>query len=113
MSAPIRIGTRASLLATTQSELVADADPRPARPRGRAGRDHHRGRPQPGRRHAVEQVGGTGVFVSALRDALLDGEVDVAVHSLKDLPTAPPTGSRSPPCPRARTRATSSSPATA
>ncbi|RZI79050.1 MAG: hydroxymethylbilane synthase, partial [Microbacterium sp.] len=37
-------------------------------------------------------MGGTGVFVSALRDALLAGEVDVAVHSLKDLPTAPADG---------------------
>jgi hydroxymethylbilane synthase len=34
----------------------------------------------------------TGVFVSALRDALLAGEVDVAVHSLKDLPTYPAEG---------------------
>jgi hydroxymethylbilane synthase len=40
----------------------------------------------------VEQAGGTGIFVSALREALLRGEVDVAVHSLKDLPTAPPDG---------------------
>ena len=32
------------------------------------------------------------MFVSALRDALLAGEVDVAVHSLKDLPTAPADG---------------------
>ena len=37
-------------------------------------------------------MGGTGVFVSALRDALLDGRVDVAVHSLKDLPTTPADG---------------------
>jgi hydroxymethylbilane synthase len=34
-------------------------------------------------------MGGAGVFVGALRDALLRGDVDVAVHSLKDLPTAP------------------------
>ncbi|WP_246305319.1 hydroxymethylbilane synthase [Nocardioides marinisabuli] len=34
----------------------------------------------------------TGVFVSALRDALLRGEVDVAVHSLKDVPTYPAEG---------------------
>ncbi len=34
----------------------------------------------------------TGVFVSALRDALLSGEVDVAVHSLKDVPTYPAEG---------------------
>ncbi|WP_282613575.1 hydroxymethylbilane synthase [Streptomyces sp. XM4193] len=38
----------------------------------------------------LAQIGGTGVFVSALRDALLAGEVDLAVHSLKDLPTAQP-----------------------
>jgi hydroxymethylbilane synthase len=36
--------------------------------------------------------GGVGVFVGALRDALLRGEVDVAVHSLKDLPTGPCDG---------------------
>ena len=35
----------------------------------------------------LTQIGGTGVFVSALREALLGGEVDLAVHSLKDLPT--------------------------
>ena len=40
----------------------------------------------------LAQIGGTGVFVSALREALLRGEVDLAVHSLKDLPTAPPEG---------------------
>jgi len=37
-------------------------------------------------RAQLTQIGGTGVFVSALRDALLAGEVDLAVHSLKDLP---------------------------
>jgi hydroxymethylbilane synthase len=36
----------------------------------------------------LTQIGGTGVFTSALRQALLNGEVDVAVHSLKDLPAA-------------------------
>ncbi|WP_245564706.1 hydroxymethylbilane synthase [Streptosporangium roseum] len=35
----------------------------------------------------LTQLGGTGVFVSALRDKLIDGEIDFAVHSLKDLPT--------------------------
>ena len=43
-------------------------------------------------RAQLTQIGGTGVFVSALRDALLGGEVDLAVHSLKDLPTGPATG---------------------
>jgi hydroxymethylbilane synthase len=40
----------------------------------------------------ISQIGGTGVFVSALRDALLAGGIDLAVHSLKDLPTATPPG---------------------
>jgi hydroxymethylbilane synthase len=40
----------------------------------------------------LSQIGGTGVFVSALREALLGGEVDLAVHSLKDLPTGPAAG---------------------
>ena len=43
-------------------------------------------------RKAISQIGGTGVFVSALRDALLAGDIDLAVHSLKDLPTALPDG---------------------
>ena len=41
---------------------------------------------------AISQLGSTGVFVTALRDALLAGEVDFAVHSYKDLPTAPAPG---------------------
>ncbi|HZR54553.1 MAG TPA: hydroxymethylbilane synthase [Streptosporangiaceae bacterium] len=41
-------------------------------------------------RAALTQIGGTGVFVSALRDALLHGEIDFAVHSLKDLPAVQP-----------------------
>jgi hydroxymethylbilane synthase len=41
---------------------------------------------------AINQLGGTGVFVTALRDALLAGEVDLAVHSYKDLPTAAAAG---------------------
>ncbi|CAO5230748.1 Porphobilinogen deaminase 1 [Frankia sp. AgKG'84/4] len=40
----------------------------------------------------VSQIGGTGVWVNALRDALLANEIDLAVHSLKDLPTATPAG---------------------
>jgi hydroxymethylbilane synthase len=43
-------------------------------------------------REHLTQIGGTGVFVSALRESLLGGEVDFAVHSLKDLPTGPADG---------------------
>ena len=41
---------------------------------------------------AIAQIGGTGVFVAALREALLAKEIDLAVHSYKDLPTAPAPG---------------------
>jgi hydroxymethylbilane synthase len=40
----------------------------------------------------LPEIGGTGVFVSTLREALLGGDVDLAVHSLKDLPTAGAAG---------------------
>jgi hydroxymethylbilane synthase len=43
-------------------------------------------------RAQMTQIGGTGVFVSALREALLAGEVDLAVHSAKDLPAGPAAG---------------------
>src|SRR4249919_3154592 len=89
MSAPIRLGTRASLLALTQSRWVAE---RLSSALGRevelfevtttGDRDDA----------PLAQLGGTGVFVSALREALLDGRIDVAVHSLKDLPTGAAAG---------------------
>ena len=85
----LRLGTRASALATTQSGLVADLV------RERLGREVELVEiSTEGDRSAapLAQMGGTGVFVSALRDALLDGHVDVAVHSLKDLPTTPAEG---------------------
>ena len=41
---------------------------------------------------SLTQIGGTGVFVSAVREALYERRIDVAVHSLKDLPTAPAAG---------------------
>src|ERR1700678_1170310 len=43
-------------------------------------------------REQLTQIGGTGVFVSALREALQRGEADFAVHSLKDLPTGAAPG---------------------
>ncbi|MYT34185.1 MULTISPECIES: hydroxymethylbilane synthase [unclassified Streptomyces] len=84
---PLRLGTRRSRLAMAQSGQVAEAvrelTGRPVElveitTYGDTSRAH------------LAQIGGTGVFVSALRDALLAGEIDFAVHSLKDLPTAQP-----------------------
>ncbi len=88
----VRVGTRRSALATTQAGTVAELV------RARLGyevelvevttegdRTQDAGTP-------LTQVGGTGVFVGALRDALAQGRVDVAVHSLKDLPTYPAEG---------------------
>jgi hydroxymethylbilane synthase len=82
--AVIRIGTRGSLLATTQAGLIRDAliakgyraelviittaGDRSSEP--------------------IADIG-VGVFTTALRDAIDDGTVDMAVHSYKDLPTAP------------------------
>ena len=85
----IRIGTRASLLARTQSGMVAD---RLTEATGLPTELVHIRTHGDVSNAPLAQMGGTGVFVGALRDALLRGEVDVAVHSLKDLPTTPPEG---------------------
>ncbi len=88
-SAPIRLGTRASLLATTQSGLVAR---RLEELTGRPVELVHIRTDGDVLTGSLATLGGTGVFVAALREALLDGRCDVAVHSLKDLPTAPVDG---------------------
>lgn len=81
----LRVGTRASELARAQTGHVVDALGVAARivPIVTAGDTS---------RAALSTLGGTGVFVSALRDALLAGEIDVAVHSFKDIPTAAAEG---------------------
>ncbi len=85
----LRLGTRGSALARSQSgwvaerlraaghqvtlvEIQTEGDERPTEP--------------------LASIGGTGVFAAALRRAVLDGQVDLAVHSLKDLPVAPEPG---------------------
>ncbi len=84
MLPPLRIGTRSSTLALAQTGMMAD------RLAVIAERDVIL---VPITSHgdvstaSLASLGGTGVFVSALRDALLAGECDVIVHSLKDLPT--------------------------
>lgn len=83
--ASVKIGTRGSKLALSQTGQITDqlsavggfvAEIIPVKTDG----DVLTG--------PLSQMGGTGVFAAALRDTLLNGGVDVAVHSLKDLPTA-------------------------
>jgi hydroxymethylbilane synthase len=94
----IKIGTRASVLARTQTQQVADALDVPVElvPIVTHGDTSTAALAQisggPAGSGGVAAGGGTGVFVSALREALLAGEIDVAVHSFKDLPTAPAEG---------------------
>jgi hydroxymethylbilane synthase len=89
MRAALRLGTRRSALALAQSRSVADAV---LAATGREVELVEITTYGDISREALAQIGGTGVFVNALRDALLDGRVDFAVHSLKDLPTAEPAG---------------------
>ncbi len=89
VTATLRLGTRGSALARTQSQAVADAitaatgAPVELVPIVTEG-DRSSA--------AIAQLGGTGVFVAAIRRALVEGTVDLAVHSYKDLPTAAEPG---------------------
>jgi hydroxymethylbilane synthase len=81
----LRVGTRASILARAQTEEVA------VRLRSALGVTVELvAVVSEGDRTVapLTQIGGSGVFVGAVRDALAAGDVDIAVHSLKDLPTA-------------------------
>jgi hydroxymethylbilane synthase len=85
----LKIGTRGSPLALRQAEAVrealaaigAPADVMPIRTTG----DRITDRP-------LAEAGGKGLFTKEIDEALLDGRVDLAVHSAKDLPTALPAG---------------------
>ena len=87
----IRVGTRGSALAMAQTTAIAnrlgaaagvEIEIIPITTHGDTSRD------------SLASLGGTGVFASALREALLADECDVIVHSLKDLPTARQPGLR-------------------
>jgi hydroxymethylbilane synthase len=88
-TATLRLGTRASALARTQSQAVADAITAAT---GTPVELVHITTEGDRSSTAIAQLGGTGVFVTAIRRALLDGSIDLAVHSYKDLPTAPAEG---------------------
>lgn len=79
----LRLGTRGSALALAQSEAIAEklgAEVVVIESEGDRSTE------------SLALMGGTGVFVTALRHALLANEVDVVIHSFKDLPTAPADG---------------------
>jgi hydroxymethylbilane synthase len=93
---PIRIGTRASRLAQTQSRLMQAAIAAAIDPDAPADEvaplvlittsgDRIQDR-------RLLEAGGKGLFVKELEEALLDGRVDCAVHSMKDVPAALPDG---------------------
>ena len=84
---PLRLGTRRSQLAVAQSSGVAE---QVRRLTGREVELVEITTYGDVSREELARIGGTGVFVSALRDALLAGEIDFAVHSLEDLPTQQP-----------------------
>jgi hydroxymethylbilane synthase len=84
-TAPLRLGTRKSQMAMVQARHVASLITE------RTGREVElAGITTFGdvSRAQLAQIGGTGVFVSGLRERLRDGDIDIAVHSLKDLPVA-------------------------
>lgn len=86
---PLRIGTRGSVLARRQAETVAAAlgdhgvevELVPVETAG----DRHR-------EQLVQRLGRTGAFVRALDERVVDGDLDAAVHSMKDMPTELPDG---------------------
>jgi hydroxymethylbilane synthase len=92
---PLRIGTRGSPLALVQARMVREAlmaaDPGLAaedaveiRVVSTTG-DRVRDRP-------LAEIGGKGLFTKEIEDGLLDGTLDLAVHSMKDVPTLLPAG---------------------
>ena len=95
MASLLRLGTRGSKLALTQTGLVRDAlaqaIPALAAPDAieivtiRTTGDQIQDRP-------LSEAGGKGLFVKEIEEALLSGRIDAAVHSMKDMPTAQPPG---------------------
>jgi hydroxymethylbilane synthase len=85
----IRIGTRASPLARWQAQWVADQLAKLGRRVVLVPITTHG---DVDRQSAIGEIGTTGVFTKELQRALLDDRIDLAVHSLKDLPTEAPPG---------------------
>ena len=89
MTKPLRLGARGSALALAQSQIVADGLGRAAGVDVELVVIRTVGDVTPGPLSEMKQPG---VFVAALREALMADEVDFVVHSMKDLPSAQPFG---------------------
>ncbi|MEE8419193.1 MAG: hydroxymethylbilane synthase [Dehalococcoidales bacterium] len=91
MSKKIILGSRGSRLAMIQAESIA-AGIREASPATEV--EVHRiiTRGDRNRHIPLENAAGIGIFVKEIEEALLDGRIDLAVHSLKDMPTELPEG---------------------
>lgn len=90
MATPLRVGTRGSQLALWQAQKVARALEEKLGVQCHLQVIHTTG--DQNRTQALHQMGGSGLFTKELQAALLAGEVDLVVHSLKDLPTQEPPG---------------------
>ena len=86
MKREIRIGARGSKLAVIQAELVA-AIIRQSYPESDVSTHKVVTKGDRNRSVRLDQVAGIGIFVKELEEALLDNRIDLAVHSLKDMPT--------------------------
>jgi hydroxymethylbilane synthase len=87
----LRIGTRGSRLARWQAEWIADRL-RASHPDLAVELVEIKTRGDRDRNSPLAAIGGTGLFTKEIQRAVLDGSVDLAVHSLKDLPTEGPDG---------------------
>ncbi|MFE6964792.1 MULTISPECIES: hydroxymethylbilane synthase [unclassified Agromyces] len=87
----IRVGTRGSALAMAQTRQISERIAKAAGAEIELVPITTQGDTS---RASLASIGGTGVFAAALREALLAGECDLVVHSLKDLPTAEHEGLR-------------------
>jgi hydroxymethylbilane synthase len=86
----LRIGTRGSLLAKWQAEFVRKQIFQTSGIEGEIIVIKTTGDKM--QQSALSQIGGKGIFIKELEDALLDESIDIAVHSVKDIPTEVPPG---------------------
>jgi hydroxymethylbilane synthase len=87
----LKIGTRGSALALTQADWVA-ARLRQRYPEVKIATVIIKTRGDIMQDVSLVKIGGKGVFVKEIEDALLRGEIDIAVHSMKDVPSELPDG---------------------